>query len=1740
MIAGAIWSATTGLGLTYANPAASFEARGQKIRLPERIKREGLATCLDTSLLLAAAWEQAGLHPAILFTQGHAFCGVWLVPKDFGAVTEPDVIAVRKAIQACEFVAIETTLLTQRPAMTFDEAEQAGKAQLTEEREHEFILGIDICRARSARIHPLASHSVATDNDESHEDIAPVGLPKPMEFGMLPEGIGEPMPDTPKGRIERWQSKLLDLSLRNRLLNFKTTTQTVPCLVPNVGSLEDALADGKSFRTYALLEEDPVGERQVSAAERKAIVSGTVQNAYERGQVTIELDKSETDKRLLALFRKAKSDLSEGGTNTLFMAAGFLRWQREGENRSYRAPLLLIPIKLERRSARSEFKIIHHEDEVRFNATLLEFLKRDFDLSLPELEGDLPHDASGIDLPRIFQTIRHKVRDVRGFEVVEDLAISTFSFAKYLMWKDLVDRTDALRSNRLVAHLVDNPDQAFEADGGETIPPDALDRKLVPQELITPLPADSSQLAAVVAAMKGRDFVLIGPPGTGKSQTIANIICQCLAHGKTVLFVAEKAAALDVVQRRLEAHGLGDAVLELHSNKTDRKRVLTQLGRGWDRATSRSEQEWLQVNQDLQIKRDQLNAYVEALHHKGTQGFSIFDALGWVASKPKGLALSFANKDTHDAERFLKLEKLADELGRIYSATAALPKMTLVAAKDWSHAWESDFMEAVSGLRQTTDRLLTQGRSLLARLGIRTDTSISFDCISQIDKLVERCDAQALDLRNVPDLDKSDLMAALEVFKKQIGQVESAKAELSATYCDEDILEMPLEQLDHSWRAANASIWPVTWLKRRKIQKMLQSYARHGPAAPEKDLPSLRRMRNALRVLATDPLVQISGKDRCRDRVSAMCHQAVELREALTALSEWRDDAVTFEAAQVDLMTGPDGTLKAALLAWKETRQAQIEQIKRFEELKGTIPEHISGTDLIGELDIILANKHHLGTWTRWCETRSRAESSGLGDLAERIETGDITEPAIDAFRCAYARWWLPLALDASPPLCRFLHWEHEDIIQAFSDLDAKAARIAPVEVIRRIHHQLPGKDAVPRNSELGTLRHQLGLQRPSMPIRTLLGKLTETLPRLAPCVLMSPLSIAQYLPAGQAAFDLVIFDEASQITTWDAVGAIARARQSIVVGDPKQLPPTNFFGRSDDGNDEGDPLLEDMPSILDEVVNAGVPIRQLDWHYRSRDEALIAFSNHHYYSDRLVTFPAPSTDSKAVRFHKMGGIYTRGAGRTNPDEAKAIVDMIGRRLSDWLERPEQERLTLGVITFNSQQQALISDLLDDLRRARSELEWFFAEDREEPVIVKNLENIQGDERDVMLFSITFGPDAAGKLSMAFGALNQDGGEKRLNVAITRARRELHVFSSITSDQIDLSRTRATGVRHLKTFLDYADRGPIALPAAEAGSLGSAENPFEAAVAEAFQSKGWDVRTQIGVSGFRIDLAVVNPDRAGAYLAGIECDGATYHSAATARDRDKIRQAVLEGLGWNILRIWSTDWFRDSKAVITRLCGQLDALMAEFREKQDRLSGPKDEEEPECAETSVSLSHERSNDFTVDKHVTLEAEEAAEPVQKVGIDPDAFFESGYRLNLRALADEILHDQAPLTFEHLAREISKRHGWKRTGSRIKSHIRNVCQHIDFHQENGRDFIWPSGGYKDSVPFQGLKGRRVQDVSRTELASLLDEILPLSPGDHISDFARQIGMRSGIKGLNPDDREYLDSVLAWYFEGGGPDR
>ncbi|MYF24806.1 MAG: DUF4011 domain-containing protein, partial [Nitrospira sp. SB0678_bin_10] len=1087
LLASAIWSAVTGLALTYAEPPASFEKEGQKIRGPSRITGEGLATCLDTTLFLAAAFEAAGLNPVVLFSQGHAWAGVWIFKKDFGYVTEPDAVAVRKAVQAHEFIPIETTLLTKRPAIGFDQAVDEGRRRLTENRDPEFVMAVDIVRSRAARIRPLASHRIADPSEADEVDeTEPAPLSPMPDFGLLPGEISEETPETPRDRIERWQRKLLDLSLRNRLLNYRDSKQTLPLRCPNLAALEDELAAGKKFRGFPLNDNDPLGNRTVSPEDAQRIEEEVIRDAFDRGQVVVPLTDADMNNRLLTLYRRATSDMQEGGTNTLFLAAGFLRWKKtEGDTRTYRAPLVLIPVKLERKSAQSPFRIGHHEDDVRINSTLLEFLNRDFDLRVPELEGELPTDQSGIDVPLIFEIMRRKVRDVTGFEIVEELALSTFSFAKYLMWKDLVDRSDQLRQNRMVNHLIDGSKETYgETEGNTPIAPEEIDRRRLPREILTPLPADSSQLAAVLAASEGRDFILVGPPGTGKSQTITNIIAQCLGYGKTVLFVAEKAAALDVVHRRLVATKVDDAVLELHSNKTDRRSVLAQLGRGWDRASGGTEEAWIEVTEKLKLSRDQLNAYVEALHAKGSQGFSVFDAVSSVAQGEPPFEISFASKDAHDEASYNRLVNLAGDLGRTHAVVGTGPSLSLIRGEEWSFRWEAEVLEVIESLRAALDELKRAEHALARDLGLRSDPKLAAGRRARLKGLAPRVERGALDLSSVPDLPADRLTALAELLATDVKALAVACSETVATYSLDEVRRMPLEQLDADWREAQAKFWPISVFARKKVRKLLQTYAENGAADPAADLRALFRVRERDTAIRENPLAPVAetGGQTDADRSTEAVRQAIEFRAALANLSSDIEDPIRFGSATAVLASTAAGTTLDTLQSYLAAEKVTDDKARDFTQKDGVYSVELSIADFDAALAMVVSERARLGDWAKWVKQSNVGFAAGLGSLVQALENGKIEGDVEEAFKWAYAAWWLPLAMDASDELRGFRHWEHENVIATFCKLDEAVAKLAPVEVMRRITHNLPARDGVPKRSELGTLRHQLSLVRPSMP----------------------------------------------------------------------------------------------------------------------------------------------------------------------------------------------------------------------------------------------------------------------------------------------------------------------------------------------------------------------------------------------------------------------------------------------------------------------------------------------------------------------------------------------------------------------------------------------------------------------------------------------------------------------------------
>ncbi len=1381
----ALWSAVSAKGLTYANPPASFDTEGQKVRTPSAVEEKKLGTCLDLALYFAAAIEQLGLHPIVVFTRGHAFAGAWLEPKALPSLTVEDAAEIRKAIDMKELVVFETTLATADSPVSFARAVDEGRRQLDLAVEETFNYAIDVRQARARGILPLAESVPAPAAGAPAEPRARV---VPLEAApVLPPFSAEEGQDevdrTPEQRLDRWKRSLLDLSLRNRLLNLSSRSVAIPIFCPSPADLEDLLAKGRKISLITPPMRPAAGQMD---PELRLLRTGEdtdrlfAEQALERGEIVANMEPPKLDKAAIELYRKAKADFEEGGANTLFLALGMLAWRPKGrETGLYRAPLIMLPVKLERASARSRPQLRLHEDEPIFNLTLVQMLRQDFEVDLGELVQGLPEDEHGIDVARVWAIVRNKVRNAPGFEVLEEVVLSTFSFAKYLMWKDLQDRTDQLKAAPFVRHTIDHPREPYEG-GASFLDPRTIDRTIDPAALMTPLNADSSQIVAIHASGGEGDFVLEGPPGTGKSETIGNIIAHNLALGRRVLFVSEKMAALDVVYERLKKCGLGDFCLELHSAKANKKAVIDQLGAAWTGRRTFTPVEWEARAAELAKTRASLNAYVAALHAPGPSGISARQAIGRVLAcgDIHRLDLDWARDESGRGwaptpETLRYLEDLAARLDRAF---AALDPGDVVAFRDvtqteWSFGWSRQLVGEAKAFATAAVDLRQAVAAFAGRLGLSTPARTVGEtaALADIARLIP--DAHRQDFRFALDADGREALTILGELGPVLVEYRGARHRVAAAYPDDRIAAAPIS----AWLAARdraaGRMWPFGALGRRRLRREIRAALGLGEravATPERDLEALADIA-AIRARLDTLAARLPAKTPWRGLGTGELDLEVSvsggwlLREAVTRVAGFQDDPLSARASLVrtlgegrDMLEPGSPTAEAAraLVAAHERFAAALDRYRAAcvgtGEPRDAAAADCDVAELVASAEAIAARETRLNGWCAWVEARRAACASGLQALVEALEAGAVAPGrAVETFRTAYARWLAPILVDARPELARFRSNDHAALIERFRALDEELTRTTADYIRAKLSGAVAARGARDAAPGYAVLARQLQRQRAHMPVRKLVGEMGDVLTALTPCLMMSPLSVAQFLPPDQQIFDLVVFDEASQITVPDAIGAIARGRRSIIVGDPKQMPPTSFFERG--AEDEANEEAQDLESILDEALAARMPHYRLTGHYRSRHESLICFSNHAYYGGELVTYPSPSTAASAVTFRRVDGIYARGKGRTNEIEAKAIVAEVVRRL----RHPELSRLSLGVVTFNSEQQRLVLDLLDQARRADPDLEPFFGDGSPEPVFVKNLETVQGDQRDVILLSVGYGPTEPGARTMPMGTAVQ-------------------------------------------------------------------------------------------------------------------------------------------------------------------------------------------------------------------------------------------------------------------------------------------------------------------------------------------------------------------------------------------------
>lgn len=1376
---------------------------------------------------------------------------------------------------------------------------------------------------------------------------------------------------------DNWKRKLLDLTKRNRALNFR------PAKVATVAIVDEQPAE--IFRQLYLREGtmrfkaaperggpggSGIGATQVSGEPASGTLSGEEYEtlaldfapydpaALDERHADDWLQTSATpealDKSLRRLDEQARLAVEEQGVNTLFLALGMLHYvESDDSEQELRAPLVLLPVELSRKSARSGYSVLATDDDPLVNPALAEYLRRSFGLTLPGLpDGNTM--ADDYDLQTFLAGVREAVAQQRGWTVKTDAFLALFSFQKFVMYKDLEINAGALVNHRLIRQLVTR-------SGGHVVglPSDVrqmeLDTAYPPEQTFQVVDADSSQLRAIAAVARKYDLVIEGPPGTGKSQTITNLIAGALAAGQSVLFVAEKMAALQVVHSRLLAAKLGEFCLELHSTKANKRAVMQELAAALN-ASIESVAAPTVSTQRLPQVRTTLSEYVNAVHEPhgslAASPYRAYGEFGHVLGAPR---VPYAGPVDGVVTRAI-LDQTVRDLNDLAAAAVAVG---VPAKHPWRDSTRTFFApgdvdvvrEAARDVATRLESVMSQARQIESSLSLPpVRTLADVETAAAVAEVMHRSPGAPLsvlasDAWNAPPADATRFIEqgrALELLAQRVGN-----------HFTEDALGQ-----DHAADAAYVeqkaqgifSFLAFLDGRHRAIKKRWTAYRRPSyqgslveQANEMRYIDRLRAARSAMG--AAEPQARAlfgalwQGERSNWDVLGNYIRWVVEFRGVCVK------HGLSGHALEVASQTAPDVSVVERLRSDACEASARLAALR---ELAGWPTAYLAADPM----ETIAARTRELAEGAaqgpRWAAFEAARQTVDHGLARELLPAAMAGELFFGDLAAAFLRafWlkWLTGVVRSRPALERFHTMAHEERVAEFKQLDQRVLlenQATLVGQLRdRVQHALRTGDAA---ASLPTLRAQMARQRGHAPLRQTMQRAAPAIRAIKPCFLMSPLTAAQYLEGGHPTFDLVIFDEASQLPAEDAVGAIMRGSRLVVVGDPKQLPPTNFFSAqtgqiSVPVGEDGSPLYEDAESILEEFMGAGVPMSRLKWHYRSAHESLINFSNVSFYDADLYTFPSVETGTatSGLQFEYVAGGLYEGKG-LNAVEARRVADEVVRFAKEQLELRARGEPTqsLGVGTFNLRQQLAIQDELEQRRREDPTIESFFDRGVPEPFFVKNLENIQGDERDTIFLSVTYAKAADGKLRYNFGPLSGQNGWRRLNVLTTRARRRMKVFSSMRGDEINTAATASEGARLLREFLIYAERGQLASTTASAAA--NTESPFEADVLRELTHRGYTVLPQVGVAGYRIDLGVLDDALPGRFLCGIECDGVAYHSSETARDRDRLRQQVLEARGWTIHRVWSTDWFKDRQ-------GQIDRLVTLIEETKARAVTEREEE----------------------------------------------------------------------------------------------------------------------------------------------------------------------------------------------------
>lgn len=1361
-------------------------------------------------------------------------------------------------------------------------------------------------------------------------------------------------------RIYKWKEKLIDLSKRNRLLSFKfpkfSTIRIIDEQPPEVYRALVQNLQTMEFLPVKVNDSEIPEEEKKSLEELNEGIEFKIQEFKEYEIDNLEkkhLDKylqtklSQTDlnKALGKISTTAKSTNDDLGYNVLFLALGSIIWyEADNSDEKLEAPLILIPIEIKRKSIGQPYTIKYNEDSIILNPALTLKLKRDFGINLE----DIHFDEDGINPIEIFSKVQEKIKQQSRWKLLNNIYIGLFSFAKFVMYKDIDTYQSLIKSNDLVKTICGlNEEKQVSTDA--ICPLAELDERVKPQNTYQILDADSSQQQAIQVVKQGNNLVIEGPPGTGKSQTIANIIAELLSQNKRVLFVSQKIAALDVVKSRLDKNGLAPFCLELHSNKTNRKRVIDELINTLEYNYTGDYDEGSLSKLASDIKS--LKTYTNELHTPvGVLNYKPFDAIGTVLhnSSIPDFEYIFTDYNNWNLEKFSYCKNLFKDIKEILQrlGNPQLFPWYGCEIRDIEFEEKIQLKKHLKSFLDTLDNLTKNIRELQEYLLTKNIVKISqIQNLIAIANIVLQIPNSALD--NIAE-NNTKMANDIKLICNTVKQFNIYKNRIRDKY-NLGILNEDIENLIQKFSIYRDKFFSRISFKFYRDCKFIKTYYTNNykPNLDElvNDLNNIKELKNWIEKLeecdtvATDLYDNVWDKNNPNENnIKNKSQYLLKFKELIESGKYFNEDILTklnSEGINYDKIQN----LLQKITNFSSDLKINFDAISKLTKLDCTKAfshhyEEVAFLKLKEKISAILGSSEDLTLWFKYLNIYDKIIDADLVEFFNKcIEFNIPIEEYDKAFETQFLRIWLNgYVFKNIPSLKVFNSLDQDNLVKEFKYLDKNQVESAKVRLISKlVSNAMLAKEEF--NKETNELKRFGKLQRFRKSLRQMVKSIPHLFLALKPCLMMSPSTVAQLLDPEVFKFDVVIFDEASQLTTEDCIGSIIRGEKLVVAGDTKQLPPTSFFKTVVDSDDEEvedededtDNNIEservDLDSILDECTTSGFPQCMLKWHYRSKHEYLIAFSNKHLYQE-LYTFPSCIEDSETLGIKFF---YHEPTDTTKENKRLEEAQIVAKAVMQHAKKHPD--LSLGVATLNIKQKGLIEAEIEKLREQDPSCEDFFSDNKSEYFFVKNLESIQGDERDVIMISVGYFKNQNGTLPMNFGPINKDGGERRLNVLITRARNMVEVFSGIKASDFNMDKTNKRGVQLLQWYLDFAERGEIALKQSITSSADdSFDSPFEESVCNALREKGYSVKSQVGCSGYKIDLAIRDKDNPGHFLLGIECDGAAYHSCATARDRDRLRQEVLESLGWKIYRIWSTDWFKNPQKQLDKLINHINSI----------------------------------------------------------------------------------------------------------------------------------------------------------------------------------------------------------------------